>query len=147
MPEIALLDDDGVLIAVEHCDADRYKTDPVAKTVMLSDGHDVRKMIKLYRWNFTKNTFIPLSTEPLDEAERDTSELVEGILDAIEDIDDWAAAVAERVRDKDNRKGPQLRLSARTKRTFTQFRRHHPRRKQPSAVANEVTADIDMVVE
>lgn len=146
MPEIARLDDDGILIGVDHCvDAD-HKTDPLAKTVKLDDGHDVRNMIKLYRWNFNRNTFEPLTTEPLEVAERDTSELVEGILEAIEDIWDFLDILSRKVRDKNNKDLKPLRPSQRTKRVFSEFRRHTPRIKQPKATSDEVNAEMDVVI-
>lgn len=147
MPEIARLNDEGILVSIEHCTDEEYKTDPVAKTVVLEPGHDVHKMIKLYRWDFHKNTFVALSAEPLDVAERDTSELVDGILEALEDIDGWAEHVSENVRDKNNRKTPKLRLSQRTKRTIREFRRRNPRKRQPSVETAEITSDMDLVVE
>ena len=76
MPEIAKLDEQGVLIAVEECSDDDHKTDPVARTVKLEGPHDMRQRLKGYRWDFGRHCFLPLSAEPLDAAERDTAELV-----------------------------------------------------------------------
>lgn len=146
MPEIARLDDNGILIGVENCSEEEHKTDPIAKTVRLDDGHDVRKMLKLYRWNFHKNTFAPLTTEPLEVAERDTSELVEGILEAIEDIVDFLDVLAKRVRDKNNKEIKPIKQSHRTKRVFSDFRRHTPRKKQTRPMENDAVADMDVVV-
>jgi hypothetical protein len=44
MPDIAKLDADGTLIAVETVSAGEHRTDPQAGTVALPDGHDMRQL-------------------------------------------------------------------------------------------------------
>jgi hypothetical protein len=51
MPDIAKLDGDGMLIAVETVTADEHRTDPQAGTVALPDSHDMRQRLKGYRWD------------------------------------------------------------------------------------------------
>ena len=114
MPEIAKLDEQGVLIAVEECSDDDHKTDPVARTVKLEGPHDMRQRLKGYRWDFGRHCFLPLSAEPLDAAERDTAELVEGLVEAVEYLEELF----------------NLTLPKRTKRALKAFRRHTPRRKE-----------------
>ncbi len=87
MPDIAKLDTDGMLIAVETVSADRHRTDPQAGTVALPDGHDMRHRLKSYRWDFRRHCFLPLTTEPLDAAERDTPDLVEALVQAVEHLE------------------------------------------------------------
>jgi len=87
MPDIAKLDADGTLIAVETVTADRHRTDPQAGTVALPDGHDMRQRLKGYRWDFRRHCFLPLTTEPIEVAERDTPDLVEALVQAIEHLE------------------------------------------------------------
>src|SRR5512144_1919969 len=86
MPDIARLDEDGVLIAVETVPEDQHVTDIAAGKFALDDGHDMRTKLKNYRWDVRRGHFIPLSMEPLAEAERETPELVEGLVEAIEGL-------------------------------------------------------------
>ncbi|MBK8211719.1 MAG: hypothetical protein IPK78_18970 [Rhodospirillales bacterium] len=110
MPQIAKLDDNGMLIGVEACCADDHKTCPVARTVALPDEHDMRGRLKSYRWDFGRGCFLPLSAEPLDAADRDTPELVEGLVQAIEHIEQLM----------------QLDLPKRSKRALRNYRRLNP---------------------
>ena len=87
MPDLAKLDADGTLIAVETVTADEHRTDPQAGIVALPDGHDMRQRLKGYRWDFRRHCFLPLSTEPIDVAERDTPDLVEALVQAIEHLE------------------------------------------------------------
>ena len=112
MPEIARVDDNGNIIAVESCSADDHKTCPIARTVELPENHDMRERAKGYRWDFVRQCFLPLSAEPLDVAERDTSELLEGIVETIE-------AIEQRLK---------LDLPKRMKRALGAYRRHTPKR-------------------
>ncbi len=84
MPDIARLDADGMLIAVETVTPDQHRTDPQAGIVALPDGHDMRQRLKGYRWDFRRHCFLPLTTEPIEVAERDTPDLVEALVQAIE---------------------------------------------------------------
>ena len=85
--EIARLDENGMVIAVEPCHGDDHKTCPIARTVALPEGHDMHARAKGYRWDFVRLCFMPLSAEPLDAADRDTPELVEGLVQALEHIE------------------------------------------------------------
>jgi hypothetical protein len=114
MPEIARLDEQGMLIGVEECSDDDHKTCPIARTVKLEGKHDVRQLLRRYRWDFGRQCFLPLSAEPLDVAERDTSELVEGLVEALEHIEEKL----------------KIDWPKRTKRVLKEFRRHTPRRKE-----------------
>ncbi|MBX3516047.1 MAG: hypothetical protein KF815_03800 [Rhodospirillales bacterium] len=87
MPDIAKLDADGMLLAVETVTVDQHRTDPQAGTVALPDGHDMRQRLKGYRWDFRRHCFLPLTTEPIDVAERDTPDLVEALVQAIEHLE------------------------------------------------------------
>lgn len=87
MPDIARLDEDGVLVAVETVRADAHRTDLQARSIALPDGHDMRQRLNAYRWDFRQSCFLPLSGEPLDVAERDTPGLIEGLVQAIEHIE------------------------------------------------------------
>ena len=86
MPDIARLDEGGLLVAVETVEADEHATDLARRKVALPDNHDMRRHLRAYRWDVLRGHFIPLSMEPLAEAERETPELVEGIVEAIEDL-------------------------------------------------------------
>ena len=80
MPDIARLDDNGVLTAVATvADAD-WKTDPQARTVQLPANHDMRERIGTYRYEFVRNRFMPVSREPLDVADRDGPDLVDALV-------------------------------------------------------------------
>ena len=116
MPHIAKLDDQGMLVAVEECCADDHKTCPIARTVALPDNHDMRERGNGYRWDFTRACFLPLSAEPLDAAERDTPELVEGLVQAIEHIQELM----------------QLNLPRTSQRALSAYRRAIPRRRHPA---------------
>jgi len=111
MPHIARLDEQGMLVAVEDCCAEDHKTCPIAGTVALPQGHDMRGRGKGYRWDFTRACFLPLSAEPLDAAERDTPELVEGLVQAIEHIQQLM----------------QLDLPKTSQRALQNYRRRNPR--------------------
>lgn len=87
MPDIAKLDADGTLIAVETVISDQHRTDPQAGTVALPDGHDMRQRLNGYRWDFRRHCFLPLTTEPLEVAERDTPDLVEALVQAVEHLE------------------------------------------------------------
>ena len=86
MPHIARLDEQGMLLAVEDCRAEDHKTCPIARTVALPEGHDA--------------------------AERDTPELVEGLVQAIEHIQQLM----------------QLDLPKTSRRSLQNYRRRNPRR-------------------
>ncbi|MBK8174817.1 MAG: hypothetical protein IPK66_05960 [Rhodospirillales bacterium] len=88
MPDIAKLDEDGMLIAVETVTADAHRTDPQAGMVALPDGHDMRQRLKGYRWDFRRHCFLPLTTEPIEVAERDSPELVEALVQAVEHLEE-----------------------------------------------------------
>ena len=60
--EIAILDDDGVIIGVQQCSEDDFKTDSVRKTVQLDDSHDMHLRLRAYKYDFNRNCFLPLST-------------------------------------------------------------------------------------
>ena len=87
MPDLEKLDADGTLIAVEAVTADQHRTDPQAGIVALPDGHDMRQRLKGYRWDFRRHCFLPLSTEPIEVAERDTPDLVEALVQAVEHLE------------------------------------------------------------
>ena len=112
MPEIAKLDENGMLVSVETCHGDDHKTCPIARTVALPENHDMHQRAKNYRWDFTRQCFMPLSAEPLDVGERDTPELVEGLVEAIEYLEEAF----------------NLALPKRTKRVLGNYRRVNPRR-------------------
>lgn len=114
MPEIARLDEQGMLVGVEECCDDDHKTCPIARTFKFEGNHDVRQLLRKYRWDFARQCFLPLSAEPLDVAERDTAELVEGLVEALEHIEEKL----------------KIDWPKRTKRVLKEFRRHTPRRKE-----------------
>ena len=125
MPDIARIDEDGLLTAVETVVEDEHVTDFAAGKIALDDNHDMRQRLKNYRWDVRRGHFIPLSLEPLAEAERETPELVDGIVEAIEHIYE---AIGKK----------QHEPPARTKRAIEKFRRVVPRRKpQTIAVSSE----------
>ena len=112
MPQIARIDDQGMLVGVEECHAADHKTCPIARTVALPENHDMHARAKGYRWDFSRGCFLPLSAEPLDAAERDTAELVEGLVEALEHLE---AAL-------------KITLPKRTRRALKAYRRHTPKR-------------------
>jgi hypothetical protein len=94
----------------------------------------MRLHIKNYRWDVRRGHFVPLSMEPLEEEERATPELVEGIVEALEDIyeklgNKSAARRAAGAVESASEAAADLVMPERTKRVFEQFRRHVPRRK------------------
>lgn len=125
--EIARLDENGVIIAVDPCSEADYRTDPVARTVRLDAGHDMHKYIGNYRWNFNRHTFEALSLQALDMAERDTAELVEGIVETVEDLVEYVESADNHA---DNPSNPRKRfiLSKRMKRVLKEYRRNSPRK-------------------
>ena len=141
MPDIARLDEDGLLVAVETVADEEHGTDLAKRKIALPDGHDMRRHIKNYRWDVLRGHFISKSMEPLAEAERETPELVEGLVEAIEDL---YAKLGKR---QQQGKGAQalgdddevpLELPAVTKRAIDKFRRVVPRRK-PQTI--EISSD------
>ena len=86
MPDIARLDENGLIVAVETVADEEYGTDLAKRRIALPDGHDMHRQLRNYRWDVLRGHFIAKSMEPLAEAERETPELVEGLVEAIEDI-------------------------------------------------------------
>lgn len=125
--EIARLDEDGVITAVETVSEADHRTDPVARTVRLDTGHDMRNRIKSYKWNFNRQQFEPLSQEPLDVAERDTSELVEGLVEVVEDLIEHSVAADEHAKNPAKSR-KEFKLSRRMERVMKEYRRHRPRK-------------------
>lgn len=125
--EVARLDEDGVITSVETVSEADHRTDPVARTVRLDDGHDMRNHIREYRWNFNSQQFQALSQEPLDVAERDTSELVEGLVEVVEDLVEHSMAADEHARDP-SKSRKEFKLSRRMERVMKEYRRNRPRK-------------------
>lgn len=86
MPDIARLDERGVLVAVETVSPPDHVTDPQARTYALPAGHDMAGKLGAYVYDWNRGCFLPVSTEPLDVAERETPGLVEGVVKGIEMI-------------------------------------------------------------
>ena len=134
MPDIARLDEDGLLVAVETVADEEHGTDLAKRKIALPDGHDMRRHLKNYRWDVLRGHFIPKSMEPLAEAERETPELVEGLVEAIEDLYD---RLGKRQRQQQARGAmpaggedeTPFELPTVTKRALDKFRRVVPRRK------------------
>lgn len=125
--EVARLDENGVITSVETVTEQNYKTDPVARTVRLEPGHDMRNHLRSYRWNFHRNTFESLSTTAVDVAERDTAELVEGMVETIEDIAEHLNSVNEN-RKNVSHQVKEFKLSRRMDRVLKEYRRHNKRK-------------------
>jgi hypothetical protein len=140
MPDIARLDENGLIVAVETVADEEYGTDLAKRRIALPDGHDMHRHLRNYRWDVLRGHFIPKSMEPMAEAERETPELVEGLVEAIEDL---YAKLGKR---QQQGKGAQalgddeapLELPAVTKRAIDKFRRVVPRRK-PQTI--EISSD------
>ncbi len=98
MPDIAKLDADGVLVAVETVSAPDYRTDVVARTVALPAGHDMATRLGGYRYDWNRGCFLPLSREPLDAAEREAPGLVEGLVEMVEQLERDGATVPPKTR-------------------------------------------------
>lgn len=131
--EIARLDEDGVITAVETVAEADYRTDPISRTVCLDPNHDMRNRIKSYRWNWHRQHFEPRSLEPLDVAERDTAELVEGLVETIEDLVEHSIAADEHAKNPAKSR-KEFKLSKRMDRVMKDYRRNRPRKdKAPKA--------------
>lgn len=143
--EIAILDEDGVLVAVEPCGEDAYRTDATARIVQLESGHDMRNHLRQYRFNWNAGCFVPLSQAALDVEDRDTSELVEGVVEALEDVTEFLAETTDR-------KGRRFEMSERSARVIRVYRHKKPRRRsRVNPVVDEsaettVTVDMDVRV-
>lgn len=127
--EIARLDEDGVIVAVEHCSVSEYVTDATKRTVCLDANHDMRNRLGNYRWNYLKATFEPVTPEPLETGEVDTSELVEGLVETIEDMAAYLAqnAVPRRTLGGERMQSQQFELPRRMQRVLKDYRRARPR--------------------
>jgi hypothetical protein len=86
MPDIARLDERGVLVAVETVSPPDHVTDPQARTYALPAGHDMAGKVGAYVYDWNRGCFLPVSCEPLDVAEREAPGLVEGIVEGIEAV-------------------------------------------------------------
>lgn len=129
--EVGRLDENGILIAVEPCGESAYRTDAIERTVRLEPGHDMRNRIGNYRYDWHKHAFMPLSQEALELAERDTSELVEGIVETIEDITEYLKKNAPRRRTLGGSAVDEsFELSRRMTRVLKEYRRAQPRRRE-----------------
>jgi hypothetical protein len=144
MPDIARLDEDGLIVAVETVADEEHGTDLAKRQIALPDGHDMHRHLRNYRWDVLRGHFIPKSMEPLAEAERETPELVEGLVEAIEDLyaklggtsrQPQARGAAMLAGGEDE---APLELPAVTKRAIDKFRRVVPRRK-PQTI--EISSD------
>ena len=80
MPDIARLDEHGVLVAVETVSYPDHVTDPQKRTVALPSLHDMGGRLGGYRYDYLAGCFLPVSTEPLEAAERAAPGLVEGLV-------------------------------------------------------------------
>jgi hypothetical protein len=146
MPDIARLDEDGLIIAVETVPDDEHGTDLAKRKIALPDGHDMRRHLKNYRWDVLRGHFIPKSMEPLAEAERETPELVEGLVEAIEDLyekvgkKEPTAGRSATLGEGASEQASDLVMPERTRRAFEKFRRVVPRRK-----AVTITLDSERV--
>lgn len=127
--EVARLDEDGVIIGVEPANEQTYKTDPVARTVRLDPNHDMRNRIGNYKWDYLRSTFEPVRQEPLETGEVDTSELVEGIVETIEDISAYLSntAVPRRTFGGERLQAQHFELPRRMQRVLKDYRRARPR--------------------
>ena len=130
--EIARLDENGVITSVETVSEADCRTDPVARTVRLDGNHDMRNRINGYRWNFNRHQFEALSQEPLDVAERDTSELVEGLVEVVEDLVEHSMAADEHAKNPAKAR-KEFKLSRRMERVMKEYRRHRPRKDKAPA--------------
>lgn len=128
--EVARLDEDGVIIAVDVVSEVDYRTDPISRTVRLDPGHDMHNRIRGYRWRFNRQQFEPLTQEPLEVAERDTSELVEALVETVEDLVDYAKAADDHA-DNPAKPRKKFKLSRRMDRVLKEWRRHRPRKAEP----------------
>lgn len=139
--EVARLNEDGVIVGVDAVEEQDHKTDPGARTVRLDGPHDMRNRINSYRWDWSRQTFMPVSSQALDIAELDTPELVEGFVEAFEDTASYFAEVQiamdtiEKFIDdlnlspnKVKAKLPKFKLSLRAKRTMAEYRKNKLRR-------------------
>lgn len=127
--EIGHLDEDGVLIYVSACREADYVTDATRRTVRLEPNHDMRNKIGNYWWNYLRGVFEPVRQEPLETGEVDTSELVEGLVETVEDI---AAHLSERqasprMFSASMEHSAQFKLSPRMERVLKEYRRARPR--------------------
>ena len=86
MPDIARLNANGVIIAIETVSEPDHRDDPVARTVALPAGHDMGQRLGGYRYDFIAGCFLPVSTEPLDVAEREAPGLALGLVEFVEAI-------------------------------------------------------------
>jgi hypothetical protein len=121
--EIARLNDEGVLVSIETVSEQDYRTDPVARTVQLEHTHDMRNRLRQYRFNWSAGCFETLSAAAVDVEDRDADgELVEGLIEAIEDI---AEHLEKTTKDSDD----EFALPERAKRVLRERRRKRPRRK------------------
>lgn len=121
--EIAILDENGVLESVETCAEQDYKTDPIARTVQLDPTHDMRNRLRQYRFNWNMGYFETLSQEPFEIEDRAADgELVEGMIEAIEDI-------AEHLEKTTKNTDDQFELPERARRLLRERRRKRPRNK------------------
>jgi hypothetical protein len=84
MPDIARLDEHGVLAAVDTVSEPDHRTDPRARTVALPAGHDMAGRLGGYRYDFLAGCFLPVPAEPLEVAERAAPGLVEGMVELVE---------------------------------------------------------------
>ena len=136
--EIARLDENGVLVSVESCSEGDYRTDPVARTVQLAPSHDMRNRLRQYRFNWQAGHFVPSSQDPIDVEDRDADgELVEGLIEAIEDIAEHLEKTTENADER-------FELPERAKRVLRERRRKRPRRKlraEPAETFIKVKAD------
>lgn len=87
MPDVARLNANGVIVAIETVSGPDHKTDPQERTVALTTGHDMRQRLGEYRYDYMGGCFLPVSTEPLDVAERETPGLVEGLVAFVEAVE------------------------------------------------------------
>jgi hypothetical protein len=88
MPDIARLDADGVIVAVETVSHPDHRDDPVARTVAIyAANHDLRERLGTMRYDWNRGCFMPVSAEPLDVAERETPGLIEGFVEGFEAVE------------------------------------------------------------
>lgn len=69
MPQIAVLNADGVITAVSDVDQNLWITDKTKNSVQLPDAHDMKGKIGEYYYDFELNSFMPvaIARDDLDE--------------------------------------------------------------------------------
>lgn len=79
--DVAVLDENGVIVDVVTVSPDDYVTDPSRRTVRLPSHHDMRSNLHSYKYDYLRGRFEPITV--MGRATRDGVDFADAIVDTL----------------------------------------------------------------